>query len=330
VVINDDLRATVKNRILQDSRSNKSKESFIERIKKENNFKESIDKKAKTTPVEDFYAVVGNSILEGEWKVSQANTLTKNIFSFAGKNYNQQDFAKYLEEIQGQFQNVKKEDVDTKILVNYAYRQFVENTIIDYEDARLEEKYPDFAQLMQEYKEGILIYELSEVKIWRKAVTDSVGLEAFYETVKDHHLYPVRVRAEYYKAVDYASGKTLTSMLVKKTPADKIMAKMNKKSITVVLDTVTYWEGQNKVFDNLFNWKDAVNGGVISQASDSLENEAIRVQEVLQPSVKPLDEVRGVVISEYQQFLEKEWLENIRKNNAVWIDYDAILSLIKK
>ena len=124
IEINDETNFYVKNRILKDSRSNKSKEALIERVKKENNFKEIVDKKAKTTPLEDFYSVVDTTILSDQWNLSQAEKLSKVMFSFAGKDYTQQDFAKYL--YQNQFEGVQ--DVDLKTLVNFAYRQFVETT----------------------------------------------------------------------------------------------------------------------------------------------------------------------------------------------------------
>jgi len=331
VVIDNDMRATVRNRILHDNRSNKSKDAFVERVKKENNFKEFVDKKAKTTPIEDFYTVVDTAILTGNWSVSQAKGLTKNLFSFAGKNYNQQDFANYLE--QNQFQGVK--DIDLKVLINFAYRQFIENTVINYEDSRLEEKYPDFAQLMQEYKEGIMIYELSEIKVWRKAITDTAGLEAYYETVKHNHLYPIRVKAEYFKTVDEKSTKKLYAMLNTYTPTNKVMAKMNKKSITTVLDTGIYWQGKDKQFDKFLIWerlehivKDNIAEGHFFH--NMPENELARIIEVLQPSPMPLDEVRGVIITEYQNLLEKKWLEDIRTKNYIWVDEAAIMSLLKK
>jgi len=322
VVIDDEVRLNVKNRILRDIRSNKSKEAFIERVKKENNFKELVDKKAKTTPVEDFYAIVDTSILSGNWGAYQADGLNRNMFSFAGKNYTQQDFAKDL--AQNKFRDSK--DVNLKFLINNAYRQFIENTVIDYEDARLEEKYPEFAHLMKEYKEGILLYELSEIKVWRKAETDSVGLENFYQAVKENHLYPVRIQAEFFRSVDNTSTKKLASMLQKGISADKILGKMNKKNVTIILDTVIYWQGQNKQFDNTVDWNQIAQNKFFV---NNTENEAFRIQEILQPSPKPLKEIKGVIISEYQTALEKQWQEDIRKNNTVWIDYDAILSLIK-
>ena len=320
---NDETNNYVKNRILKDSRSNKSKEAFIERVKKENNFKEIVDKKAKTTPLEDFYSVVDTTILSDQWNLSQADELSKVMFSFAGKDYTQQDFAKYL--YRNQFKGVQ--DVDLKVLVNYAYRQFVETAVMDYEDARLEEKYPEFATLMNEYKEGILLFELNEQKLWRKAETDTIGLDAYYQTIKKNHLYPVRFQAEYYKTVDEASMKKLASML-SKTPADKIMAKMNKKSVTTILDSVTYWQGQNKEFDNVVDWNNIGDGKFFYNIGGT-ENEAVRIIEVLQPSPKPLNEVKGVIVSEYQDVLEKQWKEDLHKNDTIWVDYDAILSLIK-
>ena len=322
VVIDEETRSSVKNKILRDIRSNKGKEAFIERMKKENDFKEFVDKKAKTTTVEDFYAIVDSSILTDNWGAYNADGLKRNMFSFAGKNYTQQDFAKYL--AQNQFKDVK--DVDLRVLINYAYRQFIENTIMDYEEDRLEEKYPEFAHLMKEYKEGILLYELSEIKIWRKAETDTVGLENFYQTVKENHLYPVRVQAEFFRSVDNANTKKLAAMLQKGLSADKILAKMNKKNVAVVLDTLIYWQGQNKQFDNTVNWNQMAENKFFV---NNTENEIVRILEILQPSPKPLKEIKGVIVSEYQNALEKEWQENIRKNNSVWVDYNAILSLIK-
>jgi peptidyl-prolyl cis-trans isomerase SurA len=324
VVIDEEVRLSVKNRILRDSRSNKSKEAFIERVKSENKFKELVDKKMKTTPIEDFYTVVDSSIFSGDWNLSQADTLSRNMFSFADKNYTQYDFAKYL--YKNQFQGVK--NVDLKVLINYAYRQFIETTVEEYEDKKLEEKYPEFADLMKEYKEGILLYELSEMKVWRKAEIDTVGLDAYYQTVKANHLYPVRLKAEFYRSTDEVTTKKVISMFIKEASGDKIMAKMNKKSITLLMDTVTFWQGQNQQFDNIVDWT-KINDGIYLFFVNKPENELIRSLEVLQPSPKPLNEVKGVIVSDYQNLLEKEWIESVHKNNSIWVDYDAILSLIK-
>ncbi len=324
VVIDEQTSSYVKNRILRDSRSNKSKEAFIERVKKENNFKEiTADKKTKKTPLDDFYAVVDTSIILGNWTIDKAENLNKVMFSFAGKEYTQQDFAKYLQS--NQYKGVK--DVDTKVLVNHSYKQFVESTVISYEDAQLEQKYPEFASLMKEYKEGILLYELSEQKVWKKSEIDTVGLDAYYQTIKQEHLYPVRLEAELFRSVDGTVTSKAASMLKKGTSTDKLMAKLNKKNVSLLADTVTYWQGQEKAFDAIVDWSKINDETVFVNTN---ENELVRILKVLPPSPKPLSEVKGMIVSQYQDILEKQWIEDLHKNNTIWVDYDAILSILKK
>ena len=57
---------------------------------------------------------------------------------------------------------------------------FVIKSILDYEDGRLEQKYPAFRLLMQEYKEGMLLFEISNREVWDRAVTDEAGQEAYF------------------------------------------------------------------------------------------------------------------------------------------------------
>jgi peptidyl-prolyl cis-trans isomerase SurA len=56
----------------------------------------------------------------------------------------------------------------------------------------------------------------------------------------------------------------------------------------------------------------------------------VEVKEFLAPSPRPLEEVKGVIVSLYQNYLEEEWIKTLRAENEVWVDYDKILSLIKE
>ena len=324
----EESKSAIHNKILQDSRSFKSKEAFIERVKKENGFREIDDKKAKTTPIEDFYTALDSNIFNGTYEKSMVKRLTRPMFVFAQKTYTQQDFAQYLE--QHPFTNVK--DVALPVLVNFAYKRYIDNTVMDYEESQLEVKNSQFIDLMRDYKEGILLYELSERRVWKKPENDSIGLNNFYETVKNTHLYPVRVRAEYFKAIDASTTQKTASLLGKKTPADKVMEKMNKKSTVLTLDTVIYWQGQNKQFDNVVEWNEVAKHDkyyYYYSVGKEGENGLVRILEVLQPSPQPLNEIRGLVISEYQKKLEEDWMKELY-SKPIWVDYNTIISLLKK
>jgi peptidyl-prolyl cis-trans isomerase SurA len=323
VKTDEESHGAIRTKIMQDMRSNKSREAFVERVKKENGFKEAEDKKAKTTPLADFYTALDSNIFQGTFETAMVKQLTRPMFVFAKKTYTQQDFATHLEN--HQFVNIK--DIELTVLVNFAYKRFIEKTVMEYENSQVETKYPQFAEQMRDYKEGILIYELNERRIWKRPEADSVGLEAFYETMKHTQLYPVRLKAEYYKCTDAANMKKLASILWK-TPTNTIMAKMNKKSVTTVLDTVIYWQGQNKHFDNVVAWDNIGNGKIFYNIGGT-ENEAVRIVEVLQPSPKPLQEIKGLVVSEYQNKLEEDWL-NALHSNPIWVDYETIISLCRR
>ncbi len=53
-----------------------------------------------------------------------------------------------------------------------------------YENSILEKKYPDFRYLMNEFRDGMLLFEISNKNIWKKVSSDSAGLQKFYEDNK--------------------------------------------------------------------------------------------------------------------------------------------------
>lgn len=340
----EDAKNAIRTKIMQDSRSFKSQEVFVERTKKENGFKEIEDKKAKTTPIADFYTALDTNLTNGTFEKSMVKQLNRPMFVFAQKTYTQQDFAQYLENQKRQFVNAK--EIELPVLVNIAYKLFIDNTVMAYADSQLEISDSKFIDLMRDYREGIMLYELNERRVWKKPEYDSLGLDNFYQSVKENHLYPIRVKAEYFKTTNASAAKKTFSLLKKGTCTDKIMAKMNKKNTVLTMEEVVYWQGQNKQFDEVTNWKNidtivdcysilkristfdemTIRGSVFMLDA---ENELLHIDAVLPPSPQPLSEIRGLIISEYQKKLEDEWMKALYDTN-IWVDYDTIIALCKK
>ena len=61
------------------------------------------------------------------------------------------------------------------------FREFSNDQVMDYEESRLPEKYPEFRYIYQEYHDGILLFDIMDQQVWSKAVSDTLGLEAFHE-----------------------------------------------------------------------------------------------------------------------------------------------------
>ena len=110
------------------------------------------------------------------------------LFSVDGRPYLVSDFvtwvnARDVEDLTRPKKTLIKEEVDA----------YVENAVLAYEDTRLEAKHNDFRLLMEEYHDGILLFELTDQKVWSRAVQDSAGLAEFHAANPALFTWPKRL-----------------------------------------------------------------------------------------------------------------------------------------
>ncbi len=168
--------AGLQNRIQRDERSQLSQEVVIERLKEEYNF----DKNEEAFRA--LYEVVDESIFQGAWDPETAAGIDDVIFGFADKTYTQEDFVQYLDENQR-----SRNPSSVSGLLHKYLNQMVEKEILAYKDQNLENKYPEFRDVMQEYYDGILLFEITNQEVWSKATADTSGLESFFYTHKERY-----------------------------------------------------------------------------------------------------------------------------------------------
>jgi len=313
----DNLYSELKSRVSRDSRSNLSKDMFVGRVKKEYNFTEELNN------LQPFYKIVDDSIFAGKWKVETARDLKDTLFKIADKVFTQQDFANYLFKQQG---NRTKENIEN--YVNTAYNTYVDETCTNYEDSRLEIKDADFKNLMKEYRDGILLFELTQTKVWSKAINDTTGLEKFYETIKKNYMWGTRLNASIYICQNAKIAKKARSMANKATkkglPNQYILDKMNLDNPNALkIESNFYSKGDSGIIDST-EWKNGIS------PNKNIGNDIVFVvvHEVIQPEPKNLSDVKGLVTAEYQNYLEKNWISELRAKYAVKVNQD-ILQTIK-
>lgn len=308
----------LKMKIARDIRSNKSKDAFINRLKEE--YKFTSDAKA----LDAVIASLDTSFLTGNWSSQKANKLNKQLISFGNKSYSQSDFAQYLEKHQGDTQT---ENIET--LAYAKYNKWVEESIMDYEDSRLSEKHKEFRDLMKEYRDGILLFELTDQMVWSKAVKDTIGLQEYYEDIKHKYQHPKRVDATVFKFKNEKSAKKslrkINSLLAKNISTQEIVDVLNKKNNIVEIENGLYAKGDNAIIDG-FEWKPAVSDIVF--AND--EYNIAYINKVYEMEPKSLNEIKGIVISEYQNYLEKEWIKSLRNTYKYTVDKSVFESIFNK
>ncbi len=311
----EDKLPDLKSQISRDSRSEVSRNSLVARIKQEYGFTEV--KAAR----DEFFKSVDSSLAQGTWKKEQAKSLSKKMFTLGDKSYTQQDFAEYVENHQ-----TRKPTTAAIMIVVSLYDQYVNETVIAYEESRLDKKYPDFKALMQEYRDGILLFDLTDTKVWSKAVKDTTGLRNFYDKNKGNYMWPQRAYASIYMATNQQVADAARKMAKKKkTTNEQILTQLNKDSqLNITIKEGKFAKGDNEVVDAV-EWKTGLSKDISMNGNVSF----VKIMSILQPQSKQLEETRGLVISDFQTALEKEWIDGLRKKYEVKLNKEVLDSLIQ-
>ncbi|MBK9283720.1 MAG: peptidylprolyl isomerase [Sphingobacteriaceae bacterium] len=308
----NDMKSELKSRVNRDSRSQMGRTALIARVKKENNFKENLKNR------DEFNKILDSTYLQATWKASRADKLgNKEILNIGGKSFTQNDFAKYLES-----QITFRSPTDVIELMRSMYKSWVEECVVSYENGLLESKYPEFKNLLREYRDGILLFDLTDQKVWSKAVKDTVGLKEYYEKNKNNYLWKERADVTIYKCADEKVSKKVRKLLKAKKTEQQISDEINKSSqLNLNITTITYLKGENKDVDA--NWKEGI---VATDIHDSNENKTlvIIVNKITPQTPKLLNECRGMVTADYQSYLETTWIDYLKKKYVVTINNDVL------
>jgi len=304
----------LKAKLQRDSRAEAGRVSLIAKVKKENNFKEN------PQTLKEFYAVVDSSYCNATWTSAKASKLTKAMFNLGNKEYTQTDFAKYLEAHQ-----VKRNQTDVSALVNQLYKQYVEESVVSYEESVLDQKYPEFKALMQEYRDGILLFELTDKKVWSKAVKDTTGAMAYYEKNKTNYMWDERADAVVYSCLDAKVAEQVRKMLKKNKTTKEILMEVNKTSqLNLQVEEKLFTKGENEYVTS--NWNPAISQDITSAKDNRII--IVNVRKLMKPEPKAYIDCKGMVTADYQAYLEKEWIAELKKKYPVSID-QSVLSTIK-
>lgn len=236
------------------------------------------------------------------------------LFSFKGHSYTVADFSGFLPKGRDVTRNASDY---VKAMIGF----MIDREILDYEKSRLEEKYPDFRNLMNEYRDGMLLFEVSNREVWEKASQDTEGLQKFFKKNKKNYKWD----KPHYKGFLIQCSDDTTATAVKKR-----MKKLDADSVIVVLtrefntDSLTrvkverglFVEGENAWVDYL------VFKGAEVKADEKLPVAFVSGKLLKKPEV--YTDVRGQVTADYQNYLEKVWVENLNKKYPVEINEDVL------
>src|SRR5690606_16936781 len=214
----DSLQESIKRRVDNDSRAGIARDQFMAKIKRQHGFKEypaaMAALKAKAASLPDTGAEA-NTL-----RASDFRQMNSPLFELGGHPYLQSDLMAFAEGLTRGRVNAPRLTV-----IDDIYRLYVERTVNDFEEHHLAENNTDFRNLMEEYRNGIMIFELMDRNVWGKASRDTAGLKAFYSRQKDKYQWEPGFTGAVYRFRDEASLRKGLDMMKKGAPKDEDLNK---------------------------------------------------------------------------------------------------------
>ena len=301
-------KADIQRMMQYDSRSTAAKESFINKLKAEYNFTINEGEVEKAKRLVAQYAL-NDSILKAQSEIQDGALIT-----FADQVIPTSELIAFCVTTKAM-----GTDIDTKVA------QIAEMKLLQYEDSQLEAKYTDFANLMREYHDGILLFDVSNREVWEKAIKDTKGLEKYFKGNKKNYAWKEpRFKGFVVKCKDTATATRLAKEIKKMNPdsvVNYIRTKVNNDSTTLATVERGLWKaGENSYVDS-----SKLKSGIIIDENEELPVVIVVGKKLKAPMV--YTDVRGAITADYQNYLEKAWIELLRKKYPVVINQDVLNSL---
>ena len=310
----ESVKNEIKDRLKKDVRSEKGRQSKIAQVKKEEGFSDHND------ALVALEGKVDSTLLNHKFDEEKAKTFTDVLFTIGDKSYTQYDLIHYIQK-SGKKASIK----DLRVYVYKKYKEFADDMVIQYEDDHLESKYKDFSMLMNEYRDGILLFDLMDEMVWTKAVKDTVGYMKYYNEHRDDYRWGKRVDASYYTFSDPSVFDTVEAMVKLGRSDEQILAAINNDSLKQVKYVhKKFSKGDLSEVDET-KWK--VGTYKVFRNDKGVALNMVRILAKLKPVNKEIDECRGMLISDYQNVLEKEWITELKAKFPVVVNEEVLKDL---
>ena len=197
------------------------------------------------------------------------------------------------------------------------FDEFSNKMIIDYYKSHLDETNKEFALTYQEYKDGLLLFELLQREVWEKSEKDTLGLKSYFDDNRLKYTWKKRGNVTIASCTQLEKAKIVRNLLLANRDIDSIKLSVNEGATIHVLFSRGKLEQGSAKLPEGYNLALGV--------SEIFEEEAhsftiIKVDDIFESQWKELNETRGEVMNDYQNHLESEWVKELHKTYKVKVN----------
>ena len=314
----DEMQSDLESKVSKDDRSRLITASMNEKLRKKYSIKRD----------DKFYATlsksVGNDIYEGKWETpADLKSFNKNLVTInSAKSLTGASFLNYVKDQQKSKITLKP----ISKLIDKFYQSYLDQELSQYYDDNLEKEFPEFSAVMDEYRDGLLLFDLMEKEIWNKSKTDSLGLKAFYDKNISNYQWKNRLDVTILSSTNSDVIKKAAKYLKSDKTVDFIKEKLNVKdgAVNIMAKVGVFEEGNESLPKNL-----KFEAGISEIIKEGEYYFVTKVNATLPAGPKALDECKGKAINDYQQFLEDNWVKDLKNEFKVEVN-QTVFENIKK
>lgn len=289
----------LKGRVMRDERAQISKQALQSKLRKELSFVENEVVKNNALNLAD------STLKTAKWRKQVDGNNPETIFSLNGREFKFNEFVDYAQ------RNQKPNSQEPRKYLEQLYESFVDEKILSLQEEKIMARNPEYKFLLNEYYEGILLFEIMEKEVWNKASEDSVGQQQFYQMNAGKYTAGDRVKATFYTAPSADLVEKVQALLIegdaKKTQEFLVKNKIRSES--------GYYTKQEKAVLSDIKWEK----GMFTAQNNGLYYLAW-IKDVLPAGRMSFEEARPALISDYQNHLEEVWLKELRKKYPVKVN----------
>ncbi|MDD4821126.1 MAG: peptidylprolyl isomerase [Bacteroidales bacterium] len=302
-------------KIRSNSRQNLATVAFVEKLKAEYSFTFN------PTSYQSLYLMADHGFPFDSLFVAEMKTKNGDLFQFAGETFTIKDFADYVSK------NSQTRALLALDAMKEKLQEFEVYSVLDYENKHLETKYPEFGHLMQEYRDGILLFEISNREVWEKATKEKEKIQSFFEKNKNKYKWEKPHYKGYIVQCKDSKVAKAAKKLIKKLPADSIQSVLTREFNKNGKSQIKFNKGLFEKGTNPFVDKLAYKTGEMKV--DSLFPVVFLSGKNLKYTPQSYEDVRGEITSDYQNYLEEEWVKSLKQRFKVEINEEVLRSVQK-
>ena len=313
----EELRPNLESRVKRDSRSKLINDAMVNELKKR--YTIGFNEAAKPY----FTQLLTNEYFARSWRLPEEFEKESTVFLINDRAFSYNEFGRHLMSAQRAYANRPAEFSE---VIDKELDKFFERSILQYREDNLELENEDFANILKEYRDGLLLFDLMEKEIWNKASKDTLGLEAYFQKHTSKYQWNERVDVIIASSGNKSNAEQALSLMKKQKSEEEIKSTLN----TEKENNIIFTKGVFNINDSKLPKDFEIKEGISEIYEHNGAFHVINVIAILPAGNKTLEEAKGNVINDYQEELERNWIDSLYQNFSIEVNDKALQAVKEK